>query len=251
MEVATTGFGTFIAQSSSDARLGGVCQEGFMYTLEVHKRIGSELLREIGQFRVAVWKAEGATFFNAVINKTGVWTDDVDCDPETLHWTIRSGDELIAAARLSIHHDITKVPDFNLFATTLRPAERPVASLNRLVVRKEYRGQGLGTLLDVQRIELARQFDARILTLEAVGRLRAEQLVRLGFTIRAVHAFDPDMSFEQPRSFYALTGHPDQCGSTDIAYTSHTRELSDIFTAVNSVHTSDYLSHSFKVVSMR
>jgi hypothetical protein len=73
----------------------------------------------------------------------------------------------------------------------------------------------------------------------------------LGFTIRAVHAFDPDMSFEQARSFYALTGHPDQCGTTDTSYSTYASELSNVIAAKSVAHTADYQSHSFKVASMR
>lgn len=120
-------------------------------------------------------------------------------DGEAIHWIIRKNQELIAAARLTVHQDLTCVPDVHLFSSTIASAAIfPAGYISRLVVHPEERGNGIAKHLDELRIGEA--FNHSCKTLMVVynplsGESRRQQLLRLGFrsldneTARADGAF--------------------------------------------------------------
>lgn len=124
-----------------------------------------------------MWKAEGVTLYDEF---AGAIADPHD--EHALHWGVFDGGRLVGAARLCIHDQQSDVPDALLFAGITLPT--PVASMNRLVVLREYRGFGIGRALDQNRVEAARSMGACAIVVGPVDRdRRPEQLQGMGFTL--------------------------------------------------------------------
>lgn len=139
-------------------------------------QVTGPIVAEIQRFRYQVWKAEGATLYDETSGMIADWHDE-----HALHWGVYDQDRLIAAARLCIHDRQSDVPDTSLFAAIDLPT--PIASMNRLVVLREYRGMGLSSVLDGTRIGAAGRSGARVITAAAVTRRsRIDQLQKEGFT---------------------------------------------------------------------
>jgi GNAT superfamily N-acetyltransferase len=115
------------------------------------------------ELRFAVWTAEGVDVRYPATKK-------IACshDHHSVHWGAFDGDRLIGSARLCVHANVEEAPDGHLFAHHQIPL--PVASLNRLVLEKAYRGLGIGKALDHVRVEFARRARVRALLATAVSR---------------------------------------------------------------------------------
>ena len=115
------------------------------------------------ELRFAVWTAEGVDVRYPATKK-------IACshDHHSVHWGAFDGDRLIGSARLCVHANVEEAPDGHLFAHHQIPL--PVASLNRLVLEKAYRGLGIGKALDHVRVEFARRAPVRALLATAVNR---------------------------------------------------------------------------------
>jgi hypothetical protein len=99
------------------------------------------------------------------------------------HFWLRDGaGAIVAAARVSLHPDLSSVPDSDDFFSFRDRIEAwtLLASLNRLVIHPGSRGSGLPTAFDTARIDLARNLGARAIVASARGRRRT-QLEQLDF----------------------------------------------------------------------
>jgi len=80
-------------------------------------------------------------------------------DETAFHWGAYSNGRLVASARLSIHEVLENAPDGHLFEKLSVPC--PVADINRMVVRPEYRRIGIARAIDGLRIQKARESGCR------------------------------------------------------------------------------------------
>jgi len=138
--------------------------------------VDDRLLAEIGRLRVRAWSTE-----TAAAEAMGSWLDEFD--GAAAHWVVFDGGKLVAAARLSIHLDLAKVPDAESYEGVFRePPVGPIASLNRLVVDPSARGLGLSKRLDLVRLQAAEAYGCRSAILStASGPHRVRQLIGWGF----------------------------------------------------------------------
>jgi GNAT superfamily N-acetyltransferase len=120
-------------------------------------------------------------------------------DDHAWHWTIRMEDQLIAAARLTVHRDLVDVPDPHLFhQLSLLPVPVPIGYISRLVVHPKVRGQGLPGLLDKLRLNACSDLGCKSLVCvwnPSSGVRRRQQLMDLGFQSADGDAAQPDGGF--------------------------------------------------------
>jgi GNAT superfamily N-acetyltransferase len=136
------------------------------------------LLDRIGRLRVRAWSTlipEAAAM--------EIWLDGFEAAAR--HWVVYRGDELIAAARLSVHQGIEDVPDPECFVGVFRePIPTPIASFNRLVVDPSARELGISRRLDLVRLEAAEAMGCRCaIGSTPAGEKRIRQMVELGFVV--------------------------------------------------------------------
>lgn len=104
-------------------------------------------LDAIYRLRAAVWRETGDIAQAAFAD--GRWSDEHD--PASLHWVVRDGDELVAAARLSVHERLADVPEAEEYAAVGLELEGRIAAPARVVVAAAARRHGLAwQLLDTQ-----------------------------------------------------------------------------------------------------
>ena len=108
-------------------------------------------LEAIYRLRVAVWREAGAIAEAAFPD--GRWCDEED--GAAIHWAIRAGDDLVAAARLSVHEQLADVPDADEYAAVGLRLEGRIAVPARFVAARAC-GHGLTALLRETWIEVAR-----------------------------------------------------------------------------------------------
>jgi GNAT superfamily N-acetyltransferase len=110
------------------------------------------------------------------------WNDVFDVSAS--HWVAFAGDQLVAAARMTFHNSVSEVPQAADFSGLDANLALPVASMNRLVVHPDFRCMGLGSRLDVCRLQAARDAGCRTVVVTAsklAGIARFEALKKLGF----------------------------------------------------------------------
>jgi predicted GNAT family N-acyltransferase len=80
-------------------------------------------------------------------------------DDDAFHWVIMNGNNtVIASARLTKHNSISTLPDQHLLTSTDNlKIDTPLASLNRLVVSKQFQGQRLSKQFDEIRVAKANE----------------------------------------------------------------------------------------------
>ena len=104
-------------------------------------------LEAIYRLRAAVWRETGDIAQAAFGD--GRWSDEHD--PASTHWAVRDGDELVAAARLSVHERLADVPEAEEYAAAGLRLEGRIAAPARVVVAASARRHGLAAqLLDAQ-----------------------------------------------------------------------------------------------------
>ena len=104
-------------------------------------------LEAIYRLRATVWHETGDVAQAAFAD--GRWSDEHD--PAALHWVIRDGEALVAAARLSVHERLADVPEAEEYAAAGLRLEGRIAAPARVVVAAAARRHGLaGQLLDAQ-----------------------------------------------------------------------------------------------------
>jgi predicted GNAT family N-acyltransferase len=157
-------------------------------------------LHAIGCLRLAVWREEGGV--SEELQRRGVWLDAFD--PGARHWIVETTDgELGAAARLTWHDHVFDAPDGDIWRQVGRAVAGPVVNISKLVVRRDFRGCGIASLLNRLRMEAAEIAGARTVTVTASA-ANANLLQRQGFTDIGLLATFPD----RPKvTFYALEKH--------------------------------------------
>ena len=117
------------------------------------------------------------------------------------HWAVFDVENLVAAARLSIHRQIEDVPEANCLAGVFSTSPpTPIGFLSRLVVAPEYRGRGLGRQLDAIRIYASEQAGCQSLlglVFDVSGEARIRQLTSFGFTLLGRGQRDTHPKFSQ------------------------------------------------------
>lgn len=104
-------------------------------------------LDAVYQLRVSVWRQTGKLANGAF--RDGSWHDDYD--DRSRHWVITRDEEIVAAARLSVHSKLEQVPEAHEYLGVGLRLEGPVAAPDRVVVSPSTRRLGLaGLLLDAQ-----------------------------------------------------------------------------------------------------
>ena len=105
-------------------------------------------LEAIYRLRATVWRETGDVAQAAFAD--GRWSDEHD--PAALHWVIRdAANELVAAARLSVHDALADVPEAEEYAAAGLQLEGRIAAPARVVVAAAARRHGLAAqLLDAQ-----------------------------------------------------------------------------------------------------
>jgi len=142
-------------------------------------------LEEIGRLRYDVWESEGdiaSQFF-----PDRIWLDAMDKKVTARHWLIRSGGEVVAAARLTLHHEQDDYRDVALWQSKGIPITRyPVCDLGRLVVRADHRRLGHAKALIDRRIQAAIEWGASAILCTAspltVPLLKSRGFVEIGHT---------------------------------------------------------------------
>lgn len=130
-------------------------------------------------------------------------------DDSAMHWGIFDEDHtLIACARMSVHRDISELPDRYLFSDIWNlelPA--PIASLNRLSVASAYRGNGIAAQMDDVRTAKAKRIGCRCICGTAHGN-RSRKLAEDGFTrhhsklLSSLYGTDELTGNKMPLDFY-------------------------------------------------
>ena len=134
------------------------------------------LMTRIGELRVRAWKARQPDFPDMTI-----WLDMFDASAR--HWAILQGAVPVAAARMTIHNDLSEVPNAEIFTDAFpHGLAGPIASINRLVVVPACAGRGLSRMLDEVRVSAARRENCAHMIVETyAGATRTDALRALGF----------------------------------------------------------------------
>ncbi|BBU60391.1 hypothetical protein MSC49_03260 [Methylosinus sp. C49] len=119
-------------------------------------------------------------------------------DGHAMHFLVRDGGSLVAAARLCIHRVLADTPDRHLFPSALMAAHGPYGCMFRLVVHPSHRNRHISLLLDNARIEVAKRLGCRTMLIAwnpASGVQRRRRLEELGFRSISGGAMLPDGEF--------------------------------------------------------
>jgi GNAT superfamily N-acetyltransferase len=104
-------------------------------------------IEAICRFRESVWRETGALSSGAF--RGGGWRDEFD--DISRHWIFTFGSRIVAAARLSLHDRLAKVPEAEEYLRAGLRLEGVIAAPARMVVCRSMRRRGLAsTLVDVQ-----------------------------------------------------------------------------------------------------
>jgi GNAT superfamily N-acetyltransferase len=152
----------------------GVALETGLALAEINSPL---LLEQIYSLRILTWQGKVG-----IPAHTTQWVDPEDGLARHLAITMRQ--QIIAAARLSIHATISEVPDPEGYVGVLNELPAPIGSLNRCVVHPDFRHRGLTRILDEARITAGKESGCRCLVLCATDEQRAAAIARLGFEFR-------------------------------------------------------------------
>lgn len=162
------------------------------------------VLEKIGRLRVEVWR-QVTDVENREMGDSDNWLDRDDYTG--IHWVVFDDDELVAAARLSIHESLEDAPYghiFKLISNDLPSGAGKVASINRLVVLKSHQGRGISKMLDSIRIAKAIEVGASVIIALTVSEARTSALLQSGFHLLARHATPEDFGLQVKRASIAL-----------------------------------------------
>ncbi len=131
-------------------------------------QVGVSAEPEIRALRRAVWVREG---LDREIVDAFAWWDAAD--EAAQHWVAEGPTgQILAAARVSLHHDFATIPYATAFPLGVqdRVGPGPWMSWNRLVVDPSVRGCGIAKALDESRLTFAGQTPARAVLSVTSGR---------------------------------------------------------------------------------
>ena len=131
-------------------------------------------LEAIYRLRLAVW-SEAGTVSEAAF-PDGRWYDEEDA--VAIQWAFRAGDDVVAAARLSVHEQLADVPDADEYAAVGLRLEGRIAVPARFVVARRACGHGLTAVLRETWIADARAAGSRFAVCQASPEMRRIALGR-------------------------------------------------------------------------
>lgn len=134
-------------------------------------------LLQVQELRHLAWSSGGET--PEFIAKQDILRDEHDV--HGVHWIVKDRGSVIAAARLCIHRTLVCSPDPEALVGYEDVLRYPLASLTRLVVHPQFRGQGLASMLDEARIHYALIHHARSIVSIVEIEARMKKLERIGF----------------------------------------------------------------------
>ncbi|KAL0491286.1 hypothetical protein AKO1_002384 [Acrasis kona] len=121
-------------------------------------------LKEIGQFRIEIWRKEGGVAEE--LFGDGVWLDDMDAIAR--HWIIRDDDQsIVAVSRLTVHETLHDNPDGYLWEKENKVLPEPVANISKLAVHEKMRGRGIASELNSLRIQKAKEMGCKSMIVTA------------------------------------------------------------------------------------
>ncbi len=148
------------------------------FELREIESVDERLLERLTQLRTEAWKTE-------VLLPSELHEEIDRFDRQGRHWIITRSNELVAAARLTLHESIEDIPyreDFVGVLFSALPAS--IASFNRLVVAPAVRGRGLARRLHLIRLEAARAAGCGCILGGVIsGDARLRSMLKLGFEI--------------------------------------------------------------------
>ena len=146
-----------------------------MTNVQVREITGTQYVPLTFHLRFQVWSDEAE--LTASVRAQALITDEHD--EHARHWAAFVDCKMVAAARMCIHELQEETPDAEAFkAMKLRV---PIATINRLVVKRQWRKCGIARQFDTQRIEAAREGRAACVVGTAFD-WRVASLQRYGFT---------------------------------------------------------------------
>lgn len=139
-----------------------------------------EKIWEIGKLRIECWKANlKSDEIDEKLLKNSFWVDEYE--KNAFHWVVMSNDAVIASARLSFHLEFKNMPWYYAMSDyNFSNLKFPIASINRLVVKPDFRRRGIARKLDTYRIAMAKELGASAIIAQPAPN-RVESLKKLGF----------------------------------------------------------------------
>jgi predicted GNAT family N-acyltransferase len=128
---------------------------------QVREITGTDLVTLTFRLRYEVYSEE--TTLSTQCRQQRMITDSHD--EHARHWAAFEGDMLVASGRMCIHNVQEEIPDELNFQEIELPT--PIATINRLVVRKNWRKLGLARQLDLCRVQAARENSAACVVVSA------------------------------------------------------------------------------------
>jgi predicted GNAT family N-acyltransferase len=200
-----------------------------MIRVEIKRGLSQNLLDEIAKLRQKTWQKTGYSFHRPLGDAHEMCHDEVDQQANTDHVLVFNDNQLVAAGRVSYHTNVKEIKDVKYYTRFLNERWQ-YAQLGRLVVDPDFWGTGLSKIVDETRIKLARQNNAEILLVCAVGDKRRQALQKRGFEIIAIYNDDDDIVGQKDLKFYgmfrparedALTAFPNQMPESEHLAQAH------------------------------
>lgn len=137
------------------------------------------LIAEIGRLRAKAWSCyvPSARWMSS-------WLDELDNNAR--HWIALANGEIVGAARLSVHKDISEVPEFESYSALFLESKPQglIGSINRLVVDEVARKSGLPQYFDSVRLGAAEKAGCSwVIVSTSSGQRRIQQLIECGFGV--------------------------------------------------------------------
>lgn len=146
-----------------------------MADVQMREITGTKYVPLTFRLRYEVWRHEAE--LTATVRAQELITDEHD--EHARHWAAFDDGNMVAAARMCIHELQEETPDAEAFKTM--KLRVPIATINRLVVKRQWRESGIARQFDTQRIEAAREGRAACVVGTAFD-WRVASLQRYGFT---------------------------------------------------------------------
>lgn len=158
------------------------------------------LIHRIGELRYQVWLEEKATLGS--LASRGRWVEHFDID--ATHFIAIIDDSIVAASRITFHDNFGEVPDYEEYRDMNLDLPGPIASFNRLVVRRDFRGKGLSSLMDRVRLNEAFRHAVACTLANGVGTQRKGSLLKLGFQFRGLTPKQGEFMTSVPTDFHVM-----------------------------------------------
>ena len=129
------------------------------------------------------------------------WTDHLDNDG--FHFIMQNeNNEIIASSRFNVLHNLSDLPEQDLFNKFNYPEARPFGLFSRLVIHPDYRKLGLSSKFDSTMIEFCKKQEI-FFTLAWIHQGGLDQLTSIGFKVLGT-AFYNAFSNESLQELYVM-----------------------------------------------